>query len=96
MTYQEFLRRVQDQAGLSSADDAGRAVAATLETLARCVSGQGIDALPQEIRQLLPAELMSASSGQQWNEVGGEATNPQLAGETRVESGGESTAESGQ
>ena len=97
MTYQEFLRRVQDQAGLASPDATIRAVTATLEMLQECFEGGGIDAVPQEVRQLIPAELLSASSVQVGNVVGANQTaNPQLIGETRLESGGESTAESGQ
>ena len=94
MTYQEFLRRVQDQGGLSSPEEAGRAVTATLETLRACVTEGGIDALPQEVQQLLPRALVGASA--QGGNASGADTNPQLAGETRAESGGESTAESGQ
>ena len=97
MTYQEFLGRVQDQGGLSSPDETMPAVTATLATLRECLVGGGIDALPQEIRQLLPAELMITSSAPRGNMAGATPTaNPQFAGETRVESGGESTAESGQ
>ena len=97
MTYQEFLRRVQDQGGLASPEETARAVTATLETLRECLVAGGIDALPQELRQLIPGELLSASSAQPGNVLGtNQAANPQLVGETRVESGGESTAESGQ
>ena len=96
MTYQEFLRRVQDQGGLSSPEEAGRAVTATLETLRACVAEGGIDALPQEVQQLLPAGLVGASAQGGSAARADEGANPQLAGETRVESGGESTAESGQ
>ncbi len=97
MRYQEFLSRVQDRAGLASPDETERTVTATLETLRECLAEGGIDSLPQEVRQLIPAELLSVSSAQGVNVVGANQTaNPQLVGETRVESGGESTAESGQ
>jgi uncharacterized protein (DUF2267 family) len=95
MTYQEFLSRVQQQGGLSS-EEAGRAVTATLETLRACLAEGGIDALPQEVQQLMPAELMGASAQGGSASGGNQGANPQLAGETRPESGGESTAESGQ
>ena len=88
MTYQEFLSRVQDHGGLASTDEANQAVTATLETLRWCLVDGGFAALPQEIRDLLPIEM----SG-----VGATLTgNPQVIGETRTESGGETTASSGQ
>ena len=97
MTYQEFLRRVQDQGGLSSPDETERVVTATLETLRECLAGGDIDALPQEIQQLIPSELTGSFIALRRNVAAANRTaNPQLAGETRFESGGESTAESGQ
>ena len=59
MTYQEFLRRVQEKGGLASAEDTTRAVTATLETLRECLTQGGFDTLPREVRHLLPGELMS-------------------------------------
>ncbi len=96
MTYQEFLNRVQSQAGLGSHEETARAVTATLGTLREYLEGGAAGELPQELQQLLPAGL-SGAGGQPGGVAGGaESSNPQLAGETRVESGGESTAESGQ
>jgi uncharacterized protein (DUF2267 family) len=94
MTYNEFLRRVQEQAGLESADQAGRAVTATFETLRGCLAN-GPNEAPQEILRQIPTELTHALNGQSQQRAG-QTDNPQLAGQQRRQSGGESTAESGQ
>ena len=97
MTYQEFLGRVQHQAGLSSPRESACVVTATLATLGEALAVGGVDGLPGEIRGLIPGLLAGGVAGQPWStDAAGQGANPQLAGETRVESGGESTAESGQ
>ena len=97
MTYQAFLERVQARSGLASADQAERAVTAMLEALRDSLADGGIEALPQELRDLLPSGLAGAAGGQPGTIAGAsDSSNPQLIGETRAESGGESTAESGQ
>ena len=97
MTYQEFLKRVQDESGLSSQDEVRRVVSATFGTLRECLAGGNLDSLPQELQQMLPAEMTNAFTAQQPGmATANDSANPQLAGETRAESGGESTAESGQ
>jgi uncharacterized protein (DUF2267 family) len=95
MTYNEFLRRVQEQASLESADQAGRAVTATFETLRGCLAN-GPNEAPQEILQQIPRELTQGFNGQPLQTSRGQTDNPQLAGQQRRQSGGESTAESGQ
>ena len=97
MTYQEFLKRVQNESGLSSQDEVRRVVSATFGMLRACLAEGGIESLPQELQQLLPAELRNGFTTQQPDmATANDSANPQLAGETRAESGGESTAESGQ
>ena len=97
MTYQEFLGRVQHQAGLSSPRESACVVTATLATLGEALAAGGVDGLPGEIRGLIAELLADGVAGQPWSTgAAGQGANPQLAGETRVESGGESTAESGQ
>src|SRR5687767_1501082 len=77
MTYQEFLSRVQSRAGLSSHEETVRAVTATLETLREYLEGGGVNELPQELRRLVPSELLGAGSGQPGNVAGvAETTNP--------------------
>jgi hypothetical protein len=94
MTYEDFLRIVQERAGLASVDEAERVVEATFRTLRDSLGAGDTDALPAELRNLMPEARLVPSSLMQAS--GGEMNNPQLIGEERAESGGESTAESGQ
>ena len=97
MTYQEFLGRVQRQAGLSTTEETESAVTATLAVLGECLAAGSIDGLPPEIQRMIPGELAGMFGGRQANAGAADRqSNPQLVGETRAESGGESTAESGQ
>ncbi|HYN88038.1 MAG TPA: hypothetical protein VER55_05890 [Ardenticatenaceae bacterium] len=105
MTYEEFIERVashqaplspDQQSGLLSLEQIEFIVTAALETLRDCLAEGGVNTLPEEIRQLLPAELAGAGA-QGLDAVGTtQSENPQVIGETRAASGGESTAESGQ
>ncbi len=94
MLYDEFLKRVQSQAGLSAPDQAERVVTATLQTLQACLARGGTDALPPEIRRMVGWEALNAMA--QAGTTADDSSNPQLEGQNRVESGGESTPESGQ
>jgi uncharacterized protein (DUF2267 family) len=61
MQYAEFLKKVQDRIGpahgSAASDEASRAIAATLETLGECVSGEEArnlaDQLPKGIKEPL-------------------------------------------
>jgi uncharacterized protein (DUF2267 family) len=61
MQYAEFLKKVQDQIGpvhgSATSDEASRAIAATLETLGECISGEEArnlaDQLPKEVKEPL-------------------------------------------
>jgi uncharacterized protein (DUF2267 family) len=67
MQYDEFLKKVQDRIGptrgSAPSDEASRAIAATLETLAECITGEEArnlaDQLPKEIKE----PLQRASEG---------------------------------
>lgn len=89
MRYEEYLARVQDRAGMSSAEEARRAVTATLAVLRECLSEDDGSGLPPELRRELPPELAGVLGDS-------DTANPQLEGQRRSESGGESTRESGQ
>jgi hypothetical protein len=93
MTFDEFVRRVQDQAGMNSPQQARQAVTATLETLRACLADGGLEGLPSEIRQKVG---MLGGAGLPGQPQAAASANPQMVGQERVESGGESTAESGQ
>ncbi len=61
MQYAEFLKKVQDQIGpahgSTTSDEASHAIAATLETLGECITGEEArnlaDQLPKEIKEPL-------------------------------------------
>ncbi len=72
MTYEAFLKRVQEHCYFSSPGQAERAVMATFETLRTCFAGQGIDAVPPEIRKLIPPELLSLSAAEPELAAGGD------------------------
>lgn len=97
MEFDEFLRQVQERGTFGSPDEARRAVSATLETLRDSLANSSISSLPQEVQRILPPAMTKTSVGQWQPDLGRDQTNnPQIAGETRAASGGESTAESGQ
>jgi uncharacterized protein (DUF2267 family) len=93
MTFDDFIKRVQEQAGVTSAQQARQAVEATLATLRACLADGGPDSLPAEVRQQLGSGLLGGLPGQPRAAA---SANPQMDGQERVESGGESTAETGQ
>jgi uncharacterized protein (DUF2267 family) len=86
MQYEEFVERVRSQGRLASRDDAARAITATLAVLRETLAGDPGAGLPQEIVDMLPEAYAGVLVG----------ANPQLANQARIESGGESTRESGQ
>jgi uncharacterized protein (DUF2267 family) len=94
MVYKEFLKRVQEQAGLSEPDQAEKVMTATLNTLQACLTSGGTDALPPEIRRLVGSKALGALA--QAARTSETTENPQIVGQNRIESGGESTPESGQ
>jgi uncharacterized protein (DUF2267 family) len=93
MTFDDFVKRIQQQAGLKSSEEARQAVNATLETLRACLAEGGAESLPAEVREMVGAGLVAGGVPGQPQVA---SANPQIAGQDRVESGGESTASSGQ
>jgi hypothetical protein len=85
MEYEVFVEHVRSQGRLTSHEAAIRAITATLSTLRDVLAETGDGVVPDEIARLLPPSYGFAGSH-----------NPQMANQTRIESGGESTRESGQ